>query len=483
MSWRFYLRDVPGGAWVDNDLPLEEAEVSTAVSGPASIRGTLPPSYPLKSSLKEWGSMVIAQYGEQEPVACIIDGLTTSEDGSLEVEAGGFSQYPDGQPWVGTEFSSTSVDPMDIVRRVWAHLQSLPEGNLGVVVAPTTSSVRLGVPQSAERTRLVNGVNAANDRLKAATNASVAAAKAQLDAKNALLALVRRPKNGQVFRQDTAPSGARRATVNFWIDSNNGNKGYIWNGKAWVLQTFTSQANINSGWSTYQAKVNAAAAAAKVVTTRKSELSKAKSNLSSLSGGQAAPYTLNWWDSHDLGSIVSTLAEETPFEYREKASWTDSNKTSLALYLELGVPSLGSRREDLKFEVGVNITAVPQRQENEFSSEVMVLGAGEGRAMIRAVSTATRGRLRRATVAAHKEITKTTAAANTARTLLGLSNTSWSVRSLEVWDTPFARVGSFKPGDQIYIQGSTGWSDFDSWVRVTRITTDCETSDIELEIG
>ncbi|MCG2991460.1 hypothetical protein, partial [Escherichia coli] len=72
--------------------------------------------------------------------------ITTDGDW-LVVSAGGFTSYPTGMPWTGKQFSSVSVDPLDVVRLIWDRLQSYEGGDLGVVVDPTKSEVLLGNPE------------------------------------------------------------------------------------------------------------------------------------------------------------------------------------------------------------------------------------------------------------------------------------------------------------------------------------------------
>jgi hypothetical protein len=479
VTWHFHLQEVPSGDWIDRDFPLADAFVVEPVSAPAAISGTIPLGYPQRARIKEWGCLLVAEEDGRDPVVAIVDSIATEGD-NLHIDAGGYSMYPTGMPWVDAEYSGTSVDPMDVVRMIWAKLQARPSGNLGVVLDADKSPVRLGIPERADRTKAKAILADAKAREATAKTASENAAKDLNTAKISLLAAASRPSAGIVLYQDSAPSGDSRTAANLWIDKNDANKGYIWDGKKWALQTTSSQAIINTRLATWTAAKASVEATGKTYTTRKTERATANSKLSAIEGGDAEPYQINWWDTHDLGAVIDDLAKSTPFDYREVSRWVDDN--TLGLRLELGVPSLGVRRTDLRFEIGVNATAAPPVQERDYSSEVIVLGAGEGRAMVRATTTGNAGRLRRATVISRKDIGKTDTAASVARVELAARKAEWVFDSLDVIDHPMARYGSYRAGDEIYTTGDAGWIQLDHWVRVLEISTDCTSGAISLKV-
>jgi hypothetical protein len=476
MTWRFHLQSLPDRTWIDRDLPLQNGQVIQAISGPGAISGYLAFNYPNLDAIKEWGALLVAEQDGADPVAAIVDTVTT-ENGRLRVEAGGFSMYPTGMPWIDADYAGIQVDPLDIFRMVWTSLQSKPSGDLGVVVDPDTSSVRLGIPEDPKLT-------AAKDGLAAAV-AAEASAKADYNAaaasKNAtrvnLLAAGGLPGAGLVIWQDTAPAGSHRSTKNLWIDKNDANKAYVWTGKDWVLQTVSTQATINTLLAAYNNATTAPQQAA--WTAKKTELAAAKKKKSDINGGEAQPFTLTWWENHDLGSVLADLANTTPFDYREASAWSGEDITHR---LELGVPALGARRPDLRFEVGVNATAAPPLLERDYASEVMVLGSGTGRAMVRATATGNPGRVRRATVVQRKDIGKPDKAATAARAEVQARSADWVFTTLDVSDHPMAPYGSYRPGDVVYVTGDTGWRVLDDWVRVTQIISDCVTGAINLKV-
>lgn len=473
-EWRFHLQDVPSGTWVDRDLPLGDPKVTRTVSAPASISGYLPLGNASGKSIKEWGSLIVAHEVGRNPVVAIVDSLTVEGD-QLKIEAGGFAMYPTGMPWPDTEFSSTSVDPLAVVRLIWSTLQAKPGGNLGVTVDSETSKVRLGVPESAARTKAKALVAEAKAKEDAGKLAYEAAVKEQNNRKITLLAAAGRGPNGIILHQDAAPAGDKRTGLNFWIDKNDWNKGYVWDSTKWVLQTVSSQAVIDVrlaawlNWGAEVVKTKATHAGLKEIH------STAKTKLSEVQGGEAEYFSLSWWETRDVGAVIDDLAKKTPFEYREVSTWTSPEMKALNHRLELGVPTLGARRPDLRFEIGVNVSVSPPLQESDYASEVTVLGAGEGRSMMRASSSLSSNRLRRAVVVERKDLRTQDQIYQTARAEVAARAAEWTFDTLNVIDHPMAPYGSYQPGDQILVTGDAGWRTLNDWVRVLEIEIDCIT--------
>jgi len=178
---------------------------------------------------------------------------------------------------------------------------------------------------------------------------------------------------------------------------------------------------------------------------------------------------LVWYQTDNLGGEIDKLAKETPFEYREAHVW---NGDVIDHKLRLGYPMIGRRRHDLRFVVGENIQIVPSVDfGTDYASEVLTLGAGQGRSMIRGTSARPDTRLRRVAVVPDKSLTKTTAAnALAAQEVLRRSGLA-DVSEVTIIDHPHAPLGSFDVGDEILVQVGSGWADdLALWCRVTSMT-------------
>jgi hypothetical protein len=187
---------------------------------------------------------------------------------------------------------------------------------------------------------------------------------------------------------------------------------------------------------------------------------------------EAGPYKLNWYTNHNLAGDFDTLAAETPFDYHERHYWDGD---TLRHHVDIGYPKLGRRREDLRFVYGVNVfdPASLARSGALYASGTMVLGAGEGAAMIMSLRerpVRPGGRLRRVAVVVDDTIKSKGAADKRAE-----AENQWRARledveSVVVQNHPNAPLGAVDIGDEIRIEGKGDWIGVDMWVRVLGIS-------------
>jgi hypothetical protein len=176
------------------------------------------------------------------------------------------------------------------------------------------------------------------------------------------------------------------------------------------------------------------------------------------------PFELNWWTTTDLGQVFNRLATDTPFDYLEHTTWAGDQ---LAHRIQLGYPTISGRKTDLRFAVGENITERPllDARDEDYASDVLALGAGEGQAMVRAPIISHRGRgIRRVHLLIDKTATDPARLTDRARSYLAAFDGHTRLREFEIHDHSHAPIGSFDVGDEIFITGP------DRWVRITTQT-------------
>jgi hypothetical protein len=198
---------------------------------------------------------------------------------------------------------------------------------------------------------------------------------------------------------------------------------------------------------------------------------------SGLIGLEAGPFKLNWYETHDLGPVVQDLAETTPFDYRE-VHWWDGD--TLRHKLERGYPTLGARLDHLRFVVGENILVQPSVEPptNGPVTDVMVLGAGNGRTMIRGYATQPTGRIRRVLLEERKDLKLIAQADRRAAVLLKQALVAGrQVSGITLRDSSYAPITSIRPGDEVPLQLDDEWSDEFMWCRVTNIQLAPDQSD------
>lgn len=343
MAARILLQDLVTREILDWDVPLLSADYARTLSGPGGISGDLPEGYP--HPVKEWRhALWVEESGTFHGGGFVI--AVEQDDRQIRVDCVGPSGYATGMPWLAPREDLIEVDPLNIVRKVWAHIQGEPGGNIFLTLDPTTSPVRVG-----EEEREV---------------------------------------------EFTTGSGEE---VSF----------------------------------------------------------------------ETGPFRLNSVDAQDLGKVVNDLAERTPFDYLEETYWDGER---IAHRLRLAYPSIGIRRTNLRFHTTENLAVTPLLGVDfeTYASEVLFIGAGEGREAITAHLPSIPSRLRRVAIVADKSIRSKSGATKAAKAELEARSEAGEITSLEVIDSDQAPLDQLNPGDTIYVSGPLpSGAELDHWVRVTEI--------------
>ena len=341
---RVILQELPSGAVLDWSVPLSGADVTRVLTGPGALSGELPEGYPFP--VREWGS---ALWVESDGVFYGGGIVTTVEhsDRVIRVSCTGVSGYPQDMPWLAPREDLINVDPLDIVRMVWAHLQDSPDGDLGVDVDGLSSPVRVG-----EEERDVE---------------------------------------------------------------------------------FTTGDGEDVAFET-------------------------------------GPFRLNPIDTQDLAKTIEDLAGDTPFDFAEESRWVGE---SIRHRIRLGYPSLGVTRNDFVLDTRVNTSVLPALgfDGEDYASEVLLIGAGEGRDAITAHVPSRGGRLRRVAIVADKSVRSQKTAARVAREELAARTAEGAISNLVVVDSPAAPLDVLNLGDTIPVVGPLATGAYlDHMVRVVEIT-------------
>lgn len=183
---------------------------------------------------------------------------------------------------------------------------------------------------------------------------------------------------------------------------------------------------------------------------------------------ESGPFRLSWYMTQDLGTEFDTLAKNTPFDWVERHVYEGD---VIKHYLDFGYPKIGRRLENQRFVIGENV-ALPQVQDHggEFATEILVLGAGEGAAMVRGSYSGPRPGVRRVKVVQDQTL-KTVAAANArAKVEWQKAQSIRDITDITLFDHPHSPIGSVAVGDELYLEGRVDWIEIGMWVRVTSRT-------------
>ena len=155
-GWRYFATRLNGDGtetFLNMDLPLEDVTIEDVLSGHGSINATIDPVFRrLKGPdgaplLKEWSTAIYAeQNGAIRAGAILVD---SGFDGpSWALEATSFTSYAVDMPWVSSlagGYKGIHVDPLDVVRVIWNHIQSKRGGNIGLSLGTTTTGGKVDI--------------------------------------------------------------------------------------------------------------------------------------------------------------------------------------------------------------------------------------------------------------------------------------------------------------------------------------------------
>jgi hypothetical protein len=445
MSYRYIVQRALTGQLLDTDLPLRPKTRAWELSGVDALSGSLAPAIggsiaeDDRSLLEEWGSYV---YLEADGIIRL-GGIVVSSKlvgSEWEIECAGFTTYPHGIPFDGDEYLREKVDPADVVRDIWGHVQAHRDADLGVQVTGSTT-VRIGT----ESTRQVRFYEA----MVKERDAIVKVAQKAYDD-------VRKIKE-QRYKEKQAALKVKQAAQKTLTAAKKAGTGVA-----------AAQAAYNAAKTAYDAAVTVSKAATaalvgpkNVLDQRKEDRDAAKEKVSDWKEREnedGGAYLLQWWDSPDLGREIAELAETTPFDFTEHHTWNDDH-TAIAHELRIHYPRAGRRRTDLSFEQGVNIVAFdsPEREGDGFANEIIGIGAGEGAGSVRRTTALRDGRLRRPRVVTAKDIKNRTRMDAVIRTELERSRQLLTIPSITVKDHPHAEIGSWELGDDIRVEVDLPW--------------------------
>lgn len=491
-TWRYIVQRATTGEFLDLEAPfVTRSELSWALSAAGSFKGTIEVE---RGSMKaqdgrpmfeEWNTIIYAEADGQIRWGGIVVTSELSSDGkSWDIEAASFATYPKGIPYLGAYYG-VQVDPADVIREIWSHIQGFDGGNLGVTVTGSTS-VRVGSTSEQK----YNAAAATYKSLQAAyedekdkytdlrkyatgrgnvrtalSTAKTNASKTLSAAKSALTAAKKTKDPAKIAAAQTAVNNAQSAYN-------------------------SALSNYNAAVSNYKDADAAADAQDKVRDAAKAKADAAKKTMDAakkVMDADGGAYKMLWWETPDTGDKIKSLASETPLDYTETHAWND-DKTAITHRVNVQYPRAGRRRDDLKFVQGDNVTAVPIPKSNgdSFANSVFVTGAGEGKSMKQTSAAVNDGRLRRVDVIAAKNVKNLDTLRAMARDGLLAGKLTLSFDQIDVRNHDNARIGSWALGDDILVEADVpflgrvsiwhrviGWSlTSDSTARITLARSD-----------
>lgn len=153
--FHYWVEDIHGN-FLTKDLVGQEASLLRILSGPSQLELKVHPKDPSVQmpdgsgpiQFKPWGHIIHAVKedlnGNEVPwISTIVQPSDVDPTtGVMTLRGQGFSGYASGIPWL-QNWNPIAVDPFEIISRIWTHIQSYSNGNLGVTVYPTVSGTQM----------------------------------------------------------------------------------------------------------------------------------------------------------------------------------------------------------------------------------------------------------------------------------------------------------------------------------------------------
>lgn len=443
-GWRYFAQRFDGtgnlGEFMGIDLPLTGVTIDENLSGHNSMAATISPK--LARLVGTDGRPIFDEYGvciwAESPNGEVYGGILEKSGfngPTWNLDCADLTSISIGMPY-GEANYFIGADPMDLFRMIWMYIQLQPGGNLGINIDQVHSPIRLGVV-------LDEGVDydeALNDPIETPESA---APNPYPDNATWEAKVVKKLKKLQNSWTGTQITNA----IDKWLAQ--GKSGTYSDLETKIIKT--AKRIVGPPPNPHDAVVPIAPTAAP-------------------KDYESGAYKLQWYANTDLSQDLTDLATNTPFDWYLQHYWSDDgDEPDLFHQIRLGYPQIGRKITDLRFVIGENIQQVPEvdRDGAEFATEVIVLGAGEGAAMVRGRAYRERaGRMRRPLVITDSTITNIADANHRAEAEVAARANIDDIQQVIITEHPHAPLGSVQLGDTFLLEGDTGWNEVSVWVRV-----------------
>lgn len=460
------------GEWLHTDLPLIVDEVGYALSAPGHVTASVDPAVgqllaeDRRLLLDEWGTILWAEDGGVFRWGGLVALSRPGESGRWEVEAAGFGAYPHSRVYRGT-YSQAGVDPTDVIKHIWDHVQQAPRGDLGVQVKGDSSPVRIGERGHMLRDGRTYQWVVPHTEFQRMYEADVYSPSPVIaDTPDELLGWLydhagyADQGNGRAAR--VGPW--RTATDQEFSETEAELMGAGWGGgpiSTTDISTTLASTLRAGGWASRDGYLDA-------------WLWPPAMNGRTMIDGDVLvpplPYRLRGWAAVNCGKEIDDLVNRAGVEWVERYELDGEQPVPV---ISLGYPRVGRIRRDLMFAEDENVTAVDYSSSlsDEHANTVIGLGESRGARTVRRERSVDDGRVARDHVLERPTDYAAMLARDTQAALAWRSSPGVQIKSVTVRDHPHARIGSWEVGDDIRVRLDVpGVGEVEAWVRITAWT-------------
>lgn len=156
-GWRYLAQSIdgsgPAGAFLDNELPLQNVSIEDVLSGPPQLTATITPvalrdlgmTMDNPTIFKERGTLIHAECDGEIRGSFLVMGTGMSGP-DLSLDTSGMTTVAKDLGYPG-QVTFSKVDPLDVVRHFWITIQAEQDSNIALAVDPfTRTDQRVGGP-------------------------------------------------------------------------------------------------------------------------------------------------------------------------------------------------------------------------------------------------------------------------------------------------------------------------------------------------
>ena len=477
---RFIAQNIASKQFIDLELDITPDGIGEEVSSHGTFSGTI--DYEIGSTrengkllLEPWETYLHVEENDQIQHSYLITKSQIQGD-EWKLEAVGFSAYPNGQAYTG-EYRGVQVDPVDIMRNIWANLQRPAGGSIGVTVTGS-SSVKVGTISDEDAAE----AKAAKDAAKKAKDAKTKERLAKGAEKKRVTAAHKKTIDGllktqqRLIKEDQALAKKKPKVPKSQRDAK---RAEINAAKAAVKSARTARDNAVKPLTN---QYNALRAEEKVLAAKYKTASEQAKKLAGQAKANGGAHKILWWDNPDCGQALSEALALSGMEHTEHSAW-NSDKSDIVKQIRV-VPRVG-RRSKAQFIQGENITdtVVVENTMEGYANSITVIGAGEGRASLRVTIARPDTRRRKHVSLQAKDVTSKAVLERIAERELAARSRRMTVEGIEVLlDHANAPAGTWGLGDTVDVSADMAHlGRVDMQVRITAIKWEPDRAKLSLE--
>lgn len=462
---RLLAIDARGGEVLDPEVPFLSLDTDEQLNHSSEITAVIPAEYNAERDARgypvilERGTLFVAEFDDGRLLPALVETAPLTD--VIDVQALGPSALSKDAPWAGATQAWRGYDAANAWRFIWNHIAGrsrLPR--LEIVWNGKQSGVLVGRDGTAMWKRVTAQIEDAQRFLDRRDNRVDYWGRVVTSRLADLAKAARRKSIGEVSSSNDAPttSDGRTNGIHIRLNENgNINSTYFWRwtgvgSGAWDRDTTTATRTATQRYLAAQASLERAENLYPTYERRVADLSAWLEEHYPDAGPEA--YELNWWSTRDLSTNLEEIRELGGLSWWETAAWDEQHRIIPRIHLT--TEPVGRTREDLWFEIGVNVHDLPELVRGDVATDVTVLGTGEGDATLAAERGWNHPRLVRTprtlseSDLGTRQLVERAAdrALEEARAAL-----DYTITSLEVTDSSAARLDDLRLRDVITLRG------------------------------